>query len=176
MIAFGFAVIPNPVALVGIFVDLIGIITIGCLVGMLSARFRDLRFLLPNLSMFMFFVTPIYWKPVSYTHLDVYKRQVDFLTDNLTIGMNLILAGRNADVKHFLNIGSSCMYPRNAKNPLKESAILTGELEPTNEGYAIAKIACARLCEYISRENPNLFYRTIIPVSYTHLDVYKRQI
>ncbi len=94
---------------------------------------------------------------------DNISRPVDFLTDNLTIGMNLILAGRNADVKHFLNIGSSCMYPRNAKNPLKESAILTGELEPTNEGYAIAKIACARLCEYISRENPNLFYRTIIP-------------
>ena len=55
------------------------------------------------------------------------------------------------------------MYPRNAKNPLSEDLILKGELEPTNEGYAIAKIMSTRLCEYISKEDKGLNYKTIIP-------------
>jgi GDP-L-fucose synthase len=55
------------------------------------------------------------------------------------------------------------MYPRNAPNPLAESLILQGELEPTNEGYALAKIFATRLCEYINRENPEVHYKTLIP-------------
>jgi GDP-L-fucose synthase len=55
------------------------------------------------------------------------------------------------------------MYPREASNPLKEEAVLTGELEPTNEGYALAKIVAARLCDYISQEAPELSYKTVIP-------------
>ncbi len=55
------------------------------------------------------------------------------------------------------------MYPRNAQNPLAEELILQGELEPTNEGYAIAKITSTRLCEYIHRENSSYQYKTIIP-------------
>ena len=90
-------------------------------------------------------------------------RPVDFLVDNIKVGMNLILASRKNQIKRFLNIGSSCMYPRAAENPLKEEVILKGELEPTNEGYAIAKITCARLCEYINREDPEFLYKTIIP-------------
>lgn len=86
-----------------------------------------------------------------------------FLSDNLTIGMNVVLAARQAKIPRLLNLGSSCMYPRNAPNPLAETSILTGELEPTNEGYAIAKIACAKLCEYITRENPAYSYKTVIP-------------
>jgi GDP-L-fucose synthase len=88
---------------------------------------------------------------------------VSFLCDNLKMGMNVILGARRAGIRQLLNIGSSCMYPRGASNPLREETVLSGELEPTNEGYAIAKIACARLCDYISREMPEFLYKTIIP-------------
>jgi len=88
---------------------------------------------------------------------------VDFLIENLDMGRNIILAARNLGVKKLLNLGSSCMYPRNAQNPLSEDMILKGELEPTNEGYAIAKIMAARLCKYINQEDPSLQYKTIVP-------------
>lgn len=88
---------------------------------------------------------------------------VDFLVTNLDIGRNVIMAARAAGVQRLLNLGSSCMYPRNAKNPLTEEMVLQGELEPTNEGYALAKIVAARLCEYMRREQPALQYKTIIP-------------
>ena len=55
------------------------------------------------------------------------------------------------------------MYPRNKVNPLKENQILKGELEPTNEGYALAKILSSRFCEFINKENPEFNYKTIIP-------------
>ena len=88
---------------------------------------------------------------------------VRFLTENTTIGFNVITAAYKANIPALLNLGSSCMYPREAVNPLREEYMLTGELEPTNEGYALSKIACARLCEYMAREKPSLFYKTIIP-------------
>lgn len=88
---------------------------------------------------------------------------VDFLVINLDVGRNIILAARQAGVRRLLNLGSSCMYPRNAQNPLEERAILAGELEPTNEGYALAKIVAARLCQYIRSEQPELLYKTMIP-------------
>ena len=88
---------------------------------------------------------------------------ISFLDDNLIIGRNLVLAARDAGIKNFLNLGSTCMYPRNAKNPLVEDSILAGELEPTNEGYALAKIMVDRLCQYISRQHQVLNYKTIIP-------------
>ena len=91
------------------------------------------------------------------------KEQVRFMLENLDMGKNLIHESFLAGVKKFINLGSSCMYPRNSERPLTEDMILTGELEPTNEGYAIAKIACERLCEFISRENPAFQYKTIIP-------------
>jgi len=74
---------------------------------------------------------------------------VDFLTKNLDMGLNVISAAASVGVPNLLNFGSSCMYPRGAENPLREGSILTGELEPTNEGYALAKIVSAKLCEYI---------------------------
>ncbi len=55
------------------------------------------------------------------------------------------------------------MYPRNATNPLREDMILKGELEPTNEGYALSKIVTARLCLYISQDDPTFLYKTVIP-------------
>jgi GDP-L-fucose synthase len=88
---------------------------------------------------------------------------VDFLIDNLDYGRNIVMAAYHAGVKSLLNLGSSCMYPRNAQNPLEEHMILGGELEPTNEGYALAKIMTARLCEYIQRENSEFQYKTMIP-------------
>jgi GDP-L-fucose synthase len=88
---------------------------------------------------------------------------VKFLVENTEMGKNLLMAAQNNEIKRLLNLGSSCMYPRNAENPLKEEMILTGELEPTNEGYAIAKIFTQRLCTYINKESPELSYKTIIP-------------
>ncbi len=88
---------------------------------------------------------------------------VKFLIDNVEIGKNIIMAARENNIKHFMNLASSCMYPRNAKNPLNEELILQGELEPTNEGYALAKIMSTRLCEYIHKENNLFLYKTVIP-------------
>lgn len=88
---------------------------------------------------------------------------VSFLIDNLEIGKNIVLASKENNINQFINLGSSCMYPRNAKNPLKEEFILKGELEPTNEGYALSKIMTSKLCDYISKEDNSKDYKTIIP-------------
>ncbi|CCN35035.1 NAD-dependent epimerase/dehydratase [Vibrio nigripulchritudo SO65] len=86
----------------------------------------------------------------------------DFCFQNLQIGLNVIQASYDAGVTRLINMGSSCMYPRVAKNPLKEEQILTGELEPTNEGYAVAKVAVAKLAEYISAQY-DVEYKTLVP-------------
>lgn len=86
-----------------------------------------------------------------------------FFLENLEMGKNLILAAYKIGIRNFLNMGSSCMYPRNVQNPLRESQILTGELEPTNEGYALAKVTIQRLCSYITNKNPLFRYVTLIP-------------
>lgn len=91
------------------------------------------------------------------------REPVGFLVDNLDIGRNVIGAARQAGVTRLLNLSSSCMYPRNRMEPLTEDMVLTGELEPTNEGYALAKIVALRLCEYISKQNPEFQYKTLIP-------------
>ncbi|WP_173423958.1 NAD-dependent epimerase/dehydratase family protein [Ensifer adhaerens] len=91
------------------------------------------------------------------------KNPVRFLSDNWAMGNNIVLAARSAGVARLLNLGSSCMYPRNSEDPLREDQVLSGTLEPTNEGYALAKCAVARLCEYVTRETPQFDYKTIIP-------------
>lgn len=91
------------------------------------------------------------------------KEPVRFLLENLDMGRNVVWGARQEGVRRLINLGSSCMYPRNAANPLEEESILTGELEPTNEGYALAKISVARLCSYITRETPEYQYKTLIP-------------
>ena len=88
---------------------------------------------------------------------------VQFLDDNLVVGRNVIMGALRADVPKLINLASTCVYPREALNPLSEDQILEGRLEPTNEGYALAKIAALRLCEYIRRERPELQYKTLIP-------------
>ncbi|WP_339763901.1 GDP-L-fucose synthase [uncultured Sulfitobacter sp.] len=88
---------------------------------------------------------------------------VAFLDRNITIGRNVIMGAYEAGVKRLINLGSTCIYPRAAANPLSEDLLLTGELEPTNEGYAIAKIFALRLCQYIRREDSTFQYKTLIP-------------
>jgi GDP-L-fucose synthase len=88
---------------------------------------------------------------------------VDFLVTNTDLARNVILAARDCGVTRLVNLASSCMYPRHGANPLSEDTILTGELEPTNEGYALAKIFSMRLCQYIAREDPKRQYKTIVP-------------
>lgn len=87
---------------------------------------------------------------------------IGFMTDNILISTHVIEGARQAGIKSLINIGSSCMYPRDFKGHLTEEAILAAPLEPTNEGYALAKIAAARLCSYIS-EKHGYAYRTFIP-------------
>jgi GDP-L-fucose synthase len=74
--------------------------------------------------------------------------KAEFIYDNIMIAANVINAAHRFSVKKLLNLGSSCIYPKFAPQPLKEEYLLTGALEPTNEPYAIAKIAAIKLCRY----------------------------
>lgn len=88
---------------------------------------------------------------------------VSFFVENMDMGRNIVLASKELGIKKLINLGSSCMYPRNARNPLQEEMVLQGELEPTNEGYALAKIGTQRLCAYIGSQYPEYSYKTLIP-------------
>src|SRR3569832_232952 len=77
----------------------------------------------------------------------------DFLVDNLAIGLNVIRGAHKAGVKKLLALGSSCIYPRMAPQPMNEESLLTGPLEPTNEWYAVAKIAAIKLCEAYRKQH-----------------------
>jgi GDP-L-fucose synthase len=79
-------------------------------------------------------------------------RPVDFLSDNLRIQLNVIDAAHAVDVERLLFLGSSCIYPRLADQPIKESSLLTGALEPTNDAYAIAKIAGVKHVQAMRRQ------------------------
>lgn len=82
----------------------------------------------------------------------------DFAYDNLVIATNTIQGAYNAGVKRFLFLGSSCIYPKLSPQPMPESCLLTGPLEPTNEAYAIAKIAGLKLCEYHRKQHGALYH------------------
>lgn len=86
-----------------------------------------------------------------------------FLTENLRMNDAVIMGAHEAGVPKFVFLGSSCMYPRDHRQPLVEEDVLAAPLEPTNEGYALSKITGARLCDYISRQFPDRAYRTLIP-------------
>ena len=79
-------------------------------------------------------------------------RPAEFLYDNLVIETNIIHAAKEADVEKLLFLGSACIYPRLAEQPMAEDALLTGRLEPTNEWYAIAKIAGIKMCDAYRRQ------------------------
>ena len=80
-------------------------------------------------------------------------RPAEFLYDNLAIAVSVIEAARGAGVDRLLFLGSSCIYPRAAPQPITEEALLTGPLEPTNEWYAVAKIAGVKLCQAYRRQH-----------------------
>jgi GDP-L-fucose synthase len=88
----------------------------------------------------------------------------DFIYDNLMMQANVIHAAHTYGVQKLLFLGSSCIYPRLAPQPMSESALLTGTLEPTNEPYAIAKIAGIKLCESYSRQHGR-DYRSVMPTN-----------
>ena len=81
----------------------------------------------------------------------------DFIVDNLAIGLNVIRAAHKTGVKKLLALGSSCIYPKLAPQPMAEGSLLTGALEPTNEWYAIAKIAAIKLCEAYRKQHGDDF-------------------
>ncbi|AJC15320.1 GDP-L-fucose synthase [Pandoraea sputorum] len=92
----------------------------------------------------------------------------DFIYDNLMIEANVIHEAFKAGVKQLLLLGSSCIYPKLAPQPMTESALLTGALEPTNEPYAIAKIAGIKLCESYNRQynaSHGVDYRSVMPTN-----------
>mgnify|MGYP006296245081 CR=1 FL=1 len=80
------------------------------------------------------------------------KYKADFIYDNTAIAMNVIHSAFKSGVKKLLNLGSSCIYPKYAPQPMKEEYLLTGELEPTNEPYAISKITAIKLCRYFNEQ------------------------
>lgn len=88
----------------------------------------------------------------------------DFIYDNLMIQANVINSAHQAGVQKLLFLGSSCIYPRLAPQPMREDALLTGTLEPTNEPYAIAKIAGIKLCESYNRQHGR-DYRSVMPTN-----------
>ncbi len=88
----------------------------------------------------------------------------DFIYENLMIECNVIHQAYRAGVKRLLYLGSSCIYPKLADQPMREDAILTGVLEPTNEPYAIAKIAGIKLCESYNRQH-GVDFRSVMPTN-----------
>ena len=88
----------------------------------------------------------------------------DFIYENLMVECNVIHSAHIANVQKILFLGSSCIYPRMAAQPMKESALLTGVLEPTNEPYALAKIAGIKLCESYNRQYGR-DYRSVMPTN-----------
>ncbi len=103
------------------------------------------------------------------------EQPVSFLLDNLKIQNNVIEAAVESGVKHLVFLGSACVYPREAPQPIKEEYLLTGALEPSNDAYAIAKIAGIRLCRAIRQEH-GLRYFTVMPCNlYGPGDNYDRE-
>jgi GDP-L-fucose synthase len=86
------------------------------------------------------------------------SQPADFLYDNLAMAANAIQAAYEWGTSRFVFLGSTCIYPRLAPQPMPESALLTGELEPTNEGYALAKIAGLKLCQLYRRQYGVMFH------------------
>ena len=87
---------------------------------------------------------------------------IEFLNENIAIQTNLIKSSYLNSVENFINLGSSCIYPKKSKQPIKERYLLTGSLEKTNEAYALAKIVGLKMCEFYNSQY-NKSYLTIMP-------------
>ena len=92
------------------------------------------------------------------------RYSADFIYDNLQIQNNCIISAYKTGVKRILFLGSSCIYPKKSKIPIKENYLLSGKLETTNEAYAIAKIAGLKLCESFNKQYKT-DYRTVMPTN-----------
>ncbi len=92
------------------------------------------------------------------------QNKVDYLYDNTMIAFNLIHTAFKNNINRLIFLGSSCIYPRNCKQPIKEEYLLTSSLEPTNDAYAIAKIAAIKLCHYYN-QNKKTSYRCLMPTN-----------
>ncbi len=86
----------------------------------------------------------------------------EFLNENILIQTNLIKSAHQNNIKHFINLGSSCIYPKNSKQPIKEEYLLNDSLEKTNEAYALAKIIGVKLCEYYNKQFKRNYF-TLMP-------------
>ena len=90
-------------------------------------------------------------------------KPVSFLDANLNMGRNVLMAARCCGTPNFINLGSTCMYPKQTNGDLSEDKLMKGKLEPTNEPYAIAKLFTTKLCQYINKESANRNFKTLIP-------------
>lgn len=91
------------------------------------------------------------------------RNNSDFLFENAVMGLNLVRAADHHGVEDLLNLSSSCTYPADRDRAIREDELLTGALEPTNEGYAIGKIAVQRMCHMLSLERGHRAYKTAVP-------------
>ncbi len=100
----------------------------------------------------------------------------EFLRDNLVIEANVIHEAHRADIDKLVFLGSSCIYPKFAPQPISEDALLTGPLEPTNEWYAIAKIAGIKLCQAYRRQYGGTTFRScrVISTDRTTISIWRR--
>lgn len=96
----------------------------------------------------------------------------DFLHDNLAIALSSVHGAYRAGVGRLLYLGSSCIYPKHAAQPMTEESLLTGPLEPTNEAYAIAKIAGLKLCQYYRKQHGVMFHSAMPTNLYGPFDNY----
>ena len=87
---------------------------------------------------------------------------VEFMNENIFIQLNLVNLSYKYRIKHFVNLGSSCIYPKNSKQPIKEKYLLSNELEKTNEAYALAKIVGLKVCEFYNQQYKTNFF-TLMP-------------
>jgi GDP-L-fucose synthase len=92
------------------------------------------------------------------------KYKADYLYENLAIQLNVINGAYLSGVKNLIFLGSSCIYPKNSKQPIKESYLLTGELEPTNDAYALAKITGIKMCENYNKQHKTN-YKCLMPTN-----------
>lgn len=100
-----------------------------------------------------------------------------FLYENIQMGLNVVSSCKDLKISKVLNLASSCIYPKDIGNNIKEADLLSGLLEPTNEGYALAKLTTMKMCEYVTSQFEELNYKTIIPCNiygrYDHFDLQK---
>lgn len=94
------------------------------------------------------------------------ENPVEFLRDNLLLNTNVIDASHKYGVKKIINLGSSCIYPKESPQPMKEDYLLSGKLEPTNEGYALSKISSLKLCKYYNEQYKTNFISLMPPNLY----------